>query len=418
MIKQYVLNLFITILISMFFISSSNVYAVNFSDLPEDHWAYNAISKMTEEGILSGYPDGTFAPGKTIIKAEFAKILVQTLKLEKINNDIKYEDVPEDFWAYEYIKIAEQYFVSLANENQNMFFPNQTLTREEVAAIIVRAMSLEEYKYNDETLNQIIDNNEISEELKKYVAIIYENNLMHGNANGTFNPKGSLTRAEVCQLMRNIIDIKTNIDADADFNTDINANINTDNNSNQNPNKEDLSEFLRTQYKEFSKKKVIKKYKLEKYPLYKEILDSFSKDNKMKFTGYKLYDLNSDSKPELLIGIDNVIKLIYWLDKGVIKGSMAQTHYEITDKGVVLNYMQYVQKNEHYSRIYLYQKFDGKAFKDVNCVLCFVNNGVINWQEDNERGIGTANKIDEEQFYKVLDKHKILKIELDKYSAE
>ena len=168
MIKQYVLNLFITILISMFFISSSNVYAVNFSDLPEDHWAYNAISKMTEEGILSGYPDGTFAPGKTITKAEFAKILVQTLKLEKINNDIKYEDVPEDFWAYEYIKIAEQYFVSLANENQNMFFPNQTLTREEVAAIIVRAMSLEDYKYNDETLNQFIDNNEISEELKKY----------------------------------------------------------------------------------------------------------------------------------------------------------------------------------------------------------------------------------------------------------
>ena len=208
--------------------------------------------------------------------------------------------------------------------------------------------------------------------------------------------------------MRNIIDINVNI----------NTNINTDNSSKQNPNKEDLSEFQKPQYKEFSKKKVIKKYKLEKYPLYKEILDPFAKDNKMNFTGYKLYDLNSDSKPELLIGIDNVIKLIYWLDKGVIKGSMAQTHYEITDKGVVLNYMQYVQKNEHYSRIYLYQKFDGKAFKDVNCVLCFVNNGVINWQEDNERGIGTANKIDEEQFYKVLDKHKILKIELDKYSAE
>ncbi len=58
------------------------VFAVSFSDLTNEHWAYEPIIEMANKGILAGYPDGTFLPNKSITRAEFAKILVLSLNLK------------------------------------------------------------------------------------------------------------------------------------------------------------------------------------------------------------------------------------------------------------------------------------------------------------------------------------------------
>lgn len=201
--KKFIIVLLVT---AIFYISMVN--AQTFFDLSEEHWAYSAVNTMVEKEIINGYPDGNFLPERLITKAEFAKIIVETLDLKNMYEQIEYDDVSENFWAYEYINVADQFFEPIPYEPGDMFYPNQNLTREEVATIIVNAMWLDNLEYNLETLEKFSDNNEISEELKKYVAIACEKKLMRGNANGTFNPKGYLTRAEVCQLMKNIIEIK------------------------------------------------------------------------------------------------------------------------------------------------------------------------------------------------------------------
>ena len=47
---------------------SAAAYAENpFNDLPQGHWAYDAVSKLTAEGVVDGYPDGTYGgdrPGR------------------------------------------------------------------------------------------------------------------------------------------------------------------------------------------------------------------------------------------------------------------------------------------------------------------------------------------------------------------
>ena len=49
---------------------TASAYAANpFSDVPAGHWAYDAVNKLAAEGIVNGYPDGTFGGDKLVAKA-------------------------------------------------------------------------------------------------------------------------------------------------------------------------------------------------------------------------------------------------------------------------------------------------------------------------------------------------------------
>lgn len=48
---------------------------MRFKDVPETHWAYNAIEELSEMGIINGYEDGTFKPDEAVTRAELATML-------------------------------------------------------------------------------------------------------------------------------------------------------------------------------------------------------------------------------------------------------------------------------------------------------------------------------------------------------
>ncbi len=188
-------------------ILSCNAFAMSFSDLESNHWAFKPISSMTAKGILVGYPDGSFKPNQSITRAEFAKILVNALSLTgDSSNNIQFRDVTKEHWAYDYVSIASKYLTGYQNNTEYLYMPDSAAVREDMALAMVTAMGLNDYEYKLDTLNKFSDKADISNNLKKYVAIAAENGLMNGNADGTFNPKGHLTRAEVCQLMSNALD--------------------------------------------------------------------------------------------------------------------------------------------------------------------------------------------------------------------
>ena len=43
-----------------------------FPDVPNGHWAYEAIQRLSALGVISGYPDGTFRPNASVTRAELA----------------------------------------------------------------------------------------------------------------------------------------------------------------------------------------------------------------------------------------------------------------------------------------------------------------------------------------------------------
>ena len=188
-------------------------YAANFSDVPENHWAYDAVSKMVENGVVSGYPDGTFGPDKMVTRAEFAKIVVSTLKLDMTDSDLvqKFDDVGRDHWAFKYVNVASDFLTGYKEKGKTLFLPEVASVREDIAVAIVIASKMNYYTYNQNSLNDFSDVEEISKNLRKYVAIALENDLIHGYEDGTFRPQANLTRAQVCQLMVNLLNVREKV---------------------------------------------------------------------------------------------------------------------------------------------------------------------------------------------------------------
>ena len=179
-------------------------FANAFTDLPSTHWAYNDVQKMVNEGIVSGYNDGSFKPEKNVTNEEFATILTKVLGLKSGYNPIKFDDISEDRWSKPYIDAMSSYYTYKTITGINYFKPLGSSTREEVAAAIVRVMGWAGETPDYTVLEKFSDKNEINPKLKSYIAIAVKNGIINGNANGTFKPKNNLTRAQIASLMSNV----------------------------------------------------------------------------------------------------------------------------------------------------------------------------------------------------------------------
>lgn len=101
--------------------------SIYFPDL-EGHWAQNEIMALAESGVVSGYPDGFFYPDKRISMGETLKIVAKA-------KGIKVEDLSGKHWAY-------PYYLALAQENflpWDYFDPEAQPSRGEIAELLGRA---------------------------------------------------------------------------------------------------------------------------------------------------------------------------------------------------------------------------------------------------------------------------------------
>jgi len=72
-------------------------------DVPPGHWAAGSISAVIKSGIMSGYTDGTFKPENSLTRAELATIIVNAEKLPEPRHIREFNDVSRKHWAYKYI---------------------------------------------------------------------------------------------------------------------------------------------------------------------------------------------------------------------------------------------------------------------------------------------------------------------------
>ncbi len=106
-----------------------------FSDIAAGSWYYNYVTFAAENGIVTGYVDGTFGPNKTITRAEFAAMLARFIELDAADGETAFSDVPSDNWAAGYIDaLVEKGVVN--GYNDGTFRPEQTITRAEAVKMI------------------------------------------------------------------------------------------------------------------------------------------------------------------------------------------------------------------------------------------------------------------------------------------
>ena len=197
-------NKLIPVIISatMILSSGSTFAAASFSDLPEKHWAFRAVSALVDRGGISGYPDGTFKPGGTITIAEFLKINVgATLgEAEPTNNH----------WASGYFDKAIDAGILLPDDFRQSDW-NKAITRQQMAVIIARTLELtlkEDIKApdRDAVISKISDYNTICTACRDSVINVYNVGIITGYPDGTFKGENTATRAEASTMLVRMLD--------------------------------------------------------------------------------------------------------------------------------------------------------------------------------------------------------------------
>lgn len=123
----------------------------DFTDVAEGDWYNNAISTLTNVGVINGYPDGTFRPNASITRAEIVKIAVSFFEFVE-ENDRLFSDV-EGHWAEAYIAAAAE--KGLVNGYPDgSFKPDRNVTRAEAVTIINNVLGRKPCK--DRLLDEMI----------------------------------------------------------------------------------------------------------------------------------------------------------------------------------------------------------------------------------------------------------------------
>ncbi|WP_166240550.1 alpha-amylase family glycosyl hydrolase [Paenibacillus turpanensis] len=184
-------------------------YDQQFSDVPSTHWSHRAVKVMAAKHVVRGVSDTAFQPEQQVTRAQFAAMLVRTLGLKSSTQTKKvFADVASSDWFA--ADVAAAYEAGLIRgRTDTSFAPNENITREELAVLIVRAAEFAEAKGTDAPIpvELYADADEISAWAGEAVTKAADQGLMKGKNEGRFDPKGSATRAESAQLLYNWVSL-------------------------------------------------------------------------------------------------------------------------------------------------------------------------------------------------------------------
>ncbi|WP_339165913.1 S-layer homology domain-containing protein [Paenibacillus sp. FSL R5-0341] len=164
---------------------------VTFDDL-SGHWAKGMIEELASQGIIAGYPDGSFHPNEHIKRHHMALIFTRAFEFNPIREAVSFSDVSPSHPYYEAIMSLQQAgIVDGANGNFN---PNHSLTRAEMAKILTLAF---EIKPGGTVAFQDVPTTHWSYD---YIAALAALKIVLGD-NGKFKPDEPVTRAQFVAMM-------------------------------------------------------------------------------------------------------------------------------------------------------------------------------------------------------------------------
>lgn len=203
--KKYVVSviLVISILLSMVLcgcgtVKANAIASEKFSDIMTSHWAYDTIDKMTNAGIINGYPDGTVRPEGIITRAEFVTLLANWLNFPLQDDDSSaFGDVGG--WYAKSVIALEKIGV-IASSNYGTFAQKTPISRIEMMRMMARLF--QEPLDTSETI--FTDDLQMTAEERGYVNLCVDKNIIVGYPDGSSGIHRTATRAEALTILYNL----------------------------------------------------------------------------------------------------------------------------------------------------------------------------------------------------------------------
>lgn len=176
-------------------------YNKTFADIT-GHWAKNYIESMTAKHVIDGRTGALFEPNDSITRAEFAKIVVNTLGLTLKDYTGAFEDVKPDAWYADYVQTAFEAGLIQGKVEGKTFDPNGKITRQEMMTIIGRTIAKD--VTDTSALAAYKDGAKVADYAKAYVSYLISERIIAGYPDMTIKPDASTTRAEAVKIIYGI----------------------------------------------------------------------------------------------------------------------------------------------------------------------------------------------------------------------
>ncbi len=189
------------------YLISSNY--VTFKDVKHDKWYKDAIDFISARGIASGFGDNNFGPERLLTRGQFIVMLMNAYNIEPENaNNYRgkshFKDIGNTFYT-DYLIVAKG--MGLVNGvGDNKFAPERTITRQEMIVMLYNTLALLE-ELPETTVSQsgnYLDANMIAPWAQESMATFLALGIISGN-NNRINPRAVTTRAEMAQILYNLL---------------------------------------------------------------------------------------------------------------------------------------------------------------------------------------------------------------------
>lgn len=198
---------------------STSVFAADFKDMP-DNWATEALNAAVDNGLING-SDGYIYPDNPMTRAEMAAIITRATGAEVEADISKFSDVTKDDWFYSVM--AKAVNMKAFNGSNGKLNPNSNITRQEAFVVLARVFGLDKLADKEYTeLSKFTDGNMVADWAKKEVNMIIKSGFVSGNG-GKINPQDNITRAEFAVVMNRLV--KYYIDEPGDYTPEADGNI-------------------------------------------------------------------------------------------------------------------------------------------------------------------------------------------------
>ena len=189
--------------IPAFTVASSAEGDLPFVDVKKSEWYYDPVQYVYENGIMKGMSGKTFEPETSVTRAMFVTMLGRLWGVEqKVTNTFKDVSAATGDWYAGYVGWASENKIVNGYPDKT-FKPDDALTREQMAAIISRFLdysgivAMKSY----DPVSFFKDEGKIESYAVTHVDNMRVLGIITGNADGTFDPQGNLTRAQAATVM-------------------------------------------------------------------------------------------------------------------------------------------------------------------------------------------------------------------------
>ena len=182
------------------------VSGLPFGDVKTTDWFYNDVKYVYEKGMMAGTAADVFAPNATTTRAMIVTILYRLEGSPAVTGTSAFVDVLAGQWYTDAVNWAAANQI-VKGTSATTFAPNDSITREQMAAILYRYAQYKGYDVTKKAdLSGYSDNGQVSAYAKDALAWANAAKLINGVTNTTLAPQGNATRAQVSAILHRFCD--------------------------------------------------------------------------------------------------------------------------------------------------------------------------------------------------------------------